>query len=67
VIDYKTSSPTIGQDNSAFLQDQTERYRAQLKQYGDAIRSWDLQLGQAREVKAALLFSRAAQVHEVHL
>jgi hypothetical protein len=49
------------------LQDQTERYRAQLKQYGDAIRSWDLQLGQAREVKAALLFSRAAQVHEVHL
>ena len=67
VIDYKTSSPTIGQDNSAFLQDQTERYRAQLQQYGDAIRSWDLQLGQAREVKAALLFSRAAQVHEVHL
>jgi len=67
VIDYKTSSPTAHQDNETFLQDQAERYRAQLQQYGNAIRSWDIQLGQLREVKAALLFSRTAQLHEVEI
>ena len=67
VIDYKTSSPTADQDNETFLKDQAERYRAQLQQYGSAIRSWDIQLGQSREVKAALLFSRTAQLHEVDI
>ena len=67
VIDYKTSSPTADQDNETFLQDQAERYRAQLQQYVNAIRSWDIQLGQPREVKAALLFSRTAQLHEVDI
>lgn len=67
VIDYKTSSPTADQDNETFLQDQAERYRAQLQQYGNAIRNWDTQLGQPREVKAALLFSRTAQLHEVDI
>ena len=67
VIDYKTSSPTAHQDNETFLQDQAERYRAQLQQYGNAIRNWDIQLGQPREVKAALLFSRTAQLHEVEI
>ena len=67
VIDYKTSSPTPDQDNETFLQDQAERYRAQLQQYANAIRSWDIQLGQSREVKAALLFSRTAQLHEVEI
>ncbi|MCH1554534.1 MAG: PD-(D/E)XK nuclease family protein, partial [Luminiphilus sp.] len=67
VIDYKTSSPAIDQDNDAFLEDQAERYRAQLQQYRNAIRSWDLQLGQPRDVKAALLFSRTAQLYEVKI
>lgn len=67
VIDYKTSSPVADQDNDAFLDYQAERYRAQLQQYGNAIRSWDIQLGQSREVKAALLFSRTGQLHEVEI
>ena len=67
VIDYKTSSPAADQDSETFLEDQAERYRTQLQQYGNAIRSWDIQLGRPREVKAALLFSRTAELHEVKI
>jgi len=58
IIDYKSSTPALGQSQEEFMQEQSDRYRAQLQTYDDLFRH-DLR----HPVKLALFFTALPALH----
>lgn len=58
VVDYKSSRPVAGSNTQAFLAEESDRYREQLRGYRDALRA----LG-PEPVRCALYFTGLASLH----